>query len=125
MTSWPQDELQHIGDADELAIAPARADGTRRAPTTIWVVRDGDGLYVRAYRGREGRWWRDARAGQQGRISAGGLERDVAFAEVADPAVNDRVDAAYHGKYGSTGPYVAAMVAEQARATTLELRPRP
>ncbi|MFJ2954439.1 DUF2255 family protein [Streptomyces sp. NBC_00669] len=125
MTNWPHDELQRIGEADELAIAPARADGTRRAPTTIWVVRDGDELYVRAYRGRQGSWWRAARAGLRGRISAGGVERDVAFAEVDDPTLNDRVDAAYRGKYGSSGPYVAAMVSEQARATTLAVRPSP
>ena len=42
-----------------------RPDGTQRDPVTIWVVRTGDDLYVRSYRGTGGAWYRNARARRQ------------------------------------------------------------
>jgi hypothetical protein len=54
MTSWTPEQLGATGAADELDIAALRPDGTLRPYTTIWVVRVGDGLYVRSYRGQEG-----------------------------------------------------------------------
>ncbi len=60
MTPWTSDELDRIGGAEELQIAPRRPDGTLRTPVTIWVVRVSDDLYVRSYRGRSGAWFRAA-----------------------------------------------------------------
>jgi hypothetical protein len=60
--AWTRERLDRIGAADELRIAPRRADGTRRNPVPIWVVRVGDGLYVRSWRGQDGTWFRAARA---------------------------------------------------------------
>lgn len=48
MTVWTSDELTRIGTADELQIAPLQRDSTLRNPVSIWVVRDGDDLYVRS-----------------------------------------------------------------------------
>ncbi|MDR8412367.1 DUF2255 family protein [Nonomuraea sp. 3-1Str] len=124
MTVWTSDELQRIATAEELDIAPQRTDGSLREPTTIWVVRDGDELFVRSWRGGDGAWFRAARASHSGRVSAAGVTKDVAFAEETDPAVNDRVDAAYRAKYGRYSSYVEPMVAASARATTLRLLPR-
>lgn len=88
-------------------------------------MRDGDDLYVRSWRGPAGTWWTTARPSRTGHISAGGVEADVTFAPVGDPAVNDGVDGAYRAKYGRYSGYVEPMVAEPARATTLRLSPRP
>ncbi|MFF5140402.1 DUF2255 family protein [Streptomyces sp. NPDC013157] len=95
MTTWTNDELTRIEHAEELQTAPSRRDGTPRTPVPIWVVRDGDDLYVRSFRGGAGAWYRTARASHQGRISSGGVTKDVALAEVTDPGVNDRIDAAF------------------------------
>jgi hypothetical protein len=125
MTAWTSDELSTIGNAAELQIAPLRPDGTPRDPVTIWVVRHGDNLYVRSYRGTGGSWFRDARARRQGRIQAGGIGKDVTFADETDPAVNDQIDTAYRGKYRRYGgTYVEPMVSPAARAATLRLVPR-
>src|SRR5947199_10520271 len=50
MDAWTTEELDRIAAADELEIASVRADGRLRNPTTIWVVRLGDDLYVRSVR---------------------------------------------------------------------------
>ena len=124
MASWTSDELDKIGKADELQIVTLRRDGTPRKPVTIWVVRHDDGLYVRSGYGDRAAWYRGARARREGRVSAGGIEKDVTFAE-ADPAVNARIDAAYRSKYLHHGAqWVDPMVAAEARATTIKLVPR-
>jgi hypothetical protein len=50
MTTWTGDQLARISAADNLNIQPARGDGTLRDPVPIWVVRDGEDLYVRSSR---------------------------------------------------------------------------
>jgi hypothetical protein len=124
-TTWTRDELDKIAKADELQVAPLKDDGTPRNPTTIWVVRDGDDLYVRAYRGPDGVWYRAAKATHQGQIRSGGVEKEVAFAEETDTGRNDRIDGAYRSKYGKyPSEYVDPMTASGARAATLKLVPR-
>jgi hypothetical protein len=61
----------------------------------------------------------------EGRISAGGVTKDVAFVDVSDDEVlNKEIDAAYQSKYRRHGAmYVDHMVAPKARETTLELTP--
>jgi hypothetical protein len=123
VTTWTNDELTRIGHAEELRMAPLRGDGTPRTPVPIWVVRDGDDLYVRSFRGSAGAWYRAARASHEGRIRSGGVNKDVTLVEVTDPGVNDRIDTAYRTKYGRySASYVDPMVAS--RDTTLKLVPR-
>lgn len=125
MTMWTSDELASIGAADELQVAPLRRDGTRRTPVPIWVVRDGEELYVRSYRGPEAAWYRAARSHAAGRIQAGGVDKDVTFQAEAGDDANNRVDAAYRGKYSRYGEsYIKAMISSEVRATTLKLTPR-
>jgi len=118
---WNRNELDMIGAAAELSVAPRRPGGALRPFTTIWVVRIGDDLYVRSYHGPSGRWYRAAVRAGSGRIRAGGVERDVSFEQTAavEPA---RIDDAYRAKYGRS-PYVDAMVGADAAATTLRLIP--
>ena len=68
MASWTGDELDRIGRADELEIAPLRRDGTLRKPVTIWVVRLGDSLYVRSGYGRAAAWYRGIQVRREGCI---------------------------------------------------------
>jgi hypothetical protein len=125
MTTWTSDELNKIGRAEELEIASVRHDGTLRHPVTIWVVRHGDDLYVRSYRGRGGSWFRGTQVRHEGRIWAGGVEKDVTFVEETDPGRHDQIDAAYRTKYRGYGArYIDPMVAPEARAATIKLVPR-
>lgn len=124
MTSWTSDELARIAAADELRIAPHRRDGTLRRPVTIWVVRHGDDLYVRSVKGPSSAWFRGTQVRHEGRISAGGLEKDVTFEEIAHD-LDDELDAAYGAKYRRYGPgIVGSTLTPQARSATLRLVPR-
>jgi hypothetical protein len=122
MTRWTAEELNRIGGAEELEIAPRQSDGSLPDPVPIWVVRVGDDLYVRSWRGQQGRWFRAAHASRQGHITAGGLDREVELIDAAD-SVNDAIDDAYRSKYCRYASYVAPMVATEAKATTLKLVP--
>ena len=47
MSTWTNDEVERVGAAEELELASVRRDGTLRRAVTMWVVRAGDGIYVR------------------------------------------------------------------------------
>lgn len=79
MTTRTNDELNKIGKAEELQIASLRRDGTLRNSVTIWVVRVNDDLYVRSVNGRSGSWFRGMQVRHEGRIRAGGVDKDVSF----------------------------------------------
>jgi hypothetical protein len=124
MTTWTSDELDKIGTAEELKIAPRRRDGTLRKPVTIWVVRLGDDFYVRSVNGRTGAWFRGTQVRHEGHIRAGGVDKDVTFIE-ADPGMNDQIDDAYQTKYHR---YAASIISHitgpEARSATIKLIPR-
>lgn len=108
-----------------MAIATRRRDGTLRNPVAVWVVRDGDSLYVRsAVKGRNAAWFRGVQETHEGQISAAGVDKDVIFVD-ADRAVNEVVDAAYRAKYRRyAGPILNSCLTPEARSTTLTLTPR-
>ncbi|MEK8228891.1 DUF2255 family protein [Oerskovia sp. M15] len=124
MTDWTDDELDRIGQAEELQVSSLRADGSLRPFVTIWVVRAGDDIYIRSAYGRDNGWFRRALADPRGRIRAGGVEKDVTFVEPAGD-VHTAVDAAYHAKYDRHGPAIVGSVTGAAgAAATFRLEPR-
>ena len=134
MPGWTSDELTKIGAAEELQLASRRRDGTLRNPVTMWVVRHGERLYVRSVKGPSGPWFRGTQVRHEGHIRAGGVDKDVTFAE-ADHHIldeidvrehlNDEIDAAYRSKYHRyAASIVGSVVTPQARSATIELVPR-
>jgi hypothetical protein len=123
MSGLSTDELDAVDAATELDLA-SRADGRLSTYTTMWVVRVADVLYVRSAYGAGSAWYRRARTHREGRIRAGGVERDAAFTPVAatDEATHAAIDAAYHAKYDSYGPrIVGTVVGPDAADVTLRL----
>jgi len=124
VSAWTSGELERIASADELEIAAVRRDGTLRKPVTVWVVRLGDDLYVRSVKGPTGAWFRGTQARHEGRIQAGGVDRDVTFVE-ADTALSDEVDRAYRTKYRRyAANIVNSVLTPGARSATLRVVPR-
>jgi hypothetical protein len=66
MGAWSIDELDTIAKAQELELTALRADGTPREPITIWVVRNGDDLFIRSWRGDRAAWFRGAQGRKEG-----------------------------------------------------------
>lgn len=124
MAAWTAEELERIGSAEELRISSRRRDGSFSRPVIIWVVRVGDDLFVRTAYGPDNPWYVNARRRGRGRIAAGGVEREVEFADAAD-ADAVAIDAAYHAKYDpiSSPRIVATVVGEKVQALTLRLVP--
>jgi hypothetical protein len=124
MTDWMSGELTRIAAADELDIASLRGDGTLGKPVTIWVVRHGDDLYVRSIHGRSAGWFRGTQVRHEGRIQAGGVDKDVRFVDAADD-IADGLDVAYRAKYRRyAANIVNTVLSAEARSATLKLMPR-
>jgi hypothetical protein len=124
MSGWTADELTRIGQADELDISSRRPDGSLRPLVTVWGARFRDDLYVRSAYGHDNPWFQRALASGEGRLRAGGVERDIAF-EVPASDVDEDLTAAYHAKYDRYGPsIVGTVVSPEAARSTLRLVPR-
>jgi hypothetical protein len=123
MTTWTSDELDTVSAPEELRVARRRRDGTLRDPLPVWVVRHGDDLYVRSVNGRGAAWFKGALATGEGHVSAGGVDKDVAFVDTDELA--DELDAAYQATYGRRYPgIVPDILRPEARAATVKLVPR-
>ena len=123
MSAWAKDELRKIAETDDLHISPFREDGkTYGTPTWIWSVVVNDALYVRAYNGQKSSWYQAAMRQKAGRITAGGMAKEVTF-EAGDGGNSDGIDDAYRAKY-KTSSYLKAMIGATARSATVKIVPR-
>ena len=103
--------------------APVEVLNALRKPVTIWVVRNGDDLFVRSVNGRTATWFRGAQLRHEAHIHAGGVDKDVLLVETDD--LNDAIDTAYRTKYRHyAANIVNSDLTPQARAATLKLVPR-
>jgi hypothetical protein len=124
LSGWTIEELTRMDEHDEIQITSRRSDGSLRPFITIWAVRSGDHLYVRSAYGPDNGWFRRAKGSAEGRIRAGGVERDVAF-EVPGSEVDQALNDAYHAKYDRYGPgMVRTVVSPEAARSTLRLLAR-
>jgi len=123
MTGWTKDELTKIGRAEEIDIAARRPGGGLRNRVTIWAVAHGDALYIRSVRGRDGAWFRAVQETHEGRVWAGGMEKDVTFVE-ADGDLEAEIDADYRAKYRRyAGRILDSVLTSGARSTTFKVEP--
>jgi hypothetical protein len=125
---WSADELSTIDGTGEVEIATRRSDGALRAARIVWIVRHDDAVYVRSVNGTTAAWYRGVQTRHEGALSAGRLQRGVAFVEAGEHAgggsgLDDALDAAYRDKYGRSSSAVARITADVARATTLRVAP--
>ncbi|WP_430646846.1 DUF2255 family protein [Agromyces sp. GXS1127] len=125
MTGWTADQLDRVGEAEQLEVASERPDGSLNPFRTVWVVRVDDELFIRSAYGPNNGWYRRARSTGTGRIKAGGVIRDVTFADVPaeDLELHAALDAEYTRKYGPNhAPHVMATVlGDEVREVTLRL----
>jgi hypothetical protein len=80
----------------------------------IWSVAVDGALYVRAYNGKNSRWYQAALRQKAGRITAAGMTKEVTF---------EPVDDAYYTKYMGS-PYLSPMISARARSAAVKVLPR-
>src|SRR4051794_3166623 len=122
MADWTAEQVSQIAAPQEVQVTIRRSDGSLRRPTTIWIVSDGDRLFVRPTTGRTAAWSRGATASGRGQIVAGGRASEVTFTEATDADL-PTVDSAYRQKYRRYASIVDHLVTAGPRAATLQVRP--
>ena len=99
---------------------------TRRGPrapvhkTPIWVVVDGREVYVRSWRGRTARWFREIRAHPGSALLKGEVRIPVRAVQVRGARAIARASKGYLKKYAKS-PYAGEMVRQEILSTTLRL----
>lgn len=119
---WTTQEAHEVTAADEVQIRTRRPDGSLRPPRTIWIVRDGDDVFIRSTNGRGADWFRHAVATGTGQLVSRSATHDVVFIEAHDADL-DRVDAAYREEYRSYASIVDHLQTPGPRAATLQVHP--
>lgn len=115
-----KDDVSAISAADDFHISVLRDDGkTFGTLTWIWSVSVDDSLFVRAYYGKNSRWYKAALKQKAGKIQAAGMTKEVRF-EPMSGDLNDRIDDAYRKKYKGS-PYLNGMISERARTATIQV----
>lgn len=120
MATFDADTLGALRDVREFRI---RTDKHPASAVVIWVVVEGDAVFVRSFRGAKGRWYRDLAAGGPATLEAGRRKIAVQAIPANDPTSIERASRAFLSKYRSSS-YAQAMVQPDLLPTTLRLEPR-
>jgi hypothetical protein len=121
--AWNEHQLLQLDESGGLHVAPFREDGkTYGTPTWIWSVELGGDVFVRAFYGRQSRWYQAAIRERAGRVIVAGHAVEVSFSPEDGP-LNDYIDDAYIVKYRGS-PYLEAMTSARARGATVKVTPR-
>jgi hypothetical protein len=123
MSHWTASQAAAIAAPQEVLVVTRRGDGTLRRPTTIWIVRDGERVFIRSTNGRGAGWFRAATATGTGQILVGRQTFEVAFTEVTDAEDLAVVDRGYRDKYGHYASIVDHLEEEGPRSATLLVEP--
>ena len=116
--------LWKLAESDEVEIETRREAKSPAHRTIIWIVPTQDGVYIRSYKGKRGRWYQEAIANPQVVVHVGGKQaRARAIPESASKVIS-AVSAAYREKYGERYPSeTEAMMKRSLLPTTLRLEP--
>ncbi len=118
--SLTAEQLQEIGEAREVVIETRRGD--RVIGTVIWVVVEGDDVYVRSVRGESGRWYQRAVADPEVALRVGDARFEFTAVSANDPDSIESASEALRAKY--RGRSLENMLLPETLGTTLRLEPR-
>jgi hypothetical protein len=124
MATFPADVLDRLRETREIEIETTRKSGDKRR-TIIWIVVDGDDVFVRSEYGDSGWWYRDITARPEARVTPRKGDQtpiDVRAIHVTDPESTERCSAAIRTKYGSSSA-TGIMTRSPALESTIRLEP--
>jgi len=116
------DELALLTETEEIEIETARPGGPPHR-TIIWVVVDGDDVFVRSVNGAGARWYREAVANPSVTIHVGGRALPGRAEPAADPDSIRRTSEELARKYATHGASMRAMLMPEIFDTTLRVTP--
>jgi hypothetical protein len=124
MATLPPDVLARLDKVREIEIETTRKSGEHRR-TIIWIVVDGDDVFVRSEYGNDGWWYRDITQRPSAVIQprdGGGDPVPVRAVHTTDKESIDRCSAAIRRKYRPGGS-VDLMTTSPALESTVRLEP--
>jgi hypothetical protein len=120
MTNFDADTLRALRDVQEPSI---RTDKHPRSTVVIWVVVDGEDVFVRSWLGARGRWYKDLAAGGLATLEFAGRQLAVQAIPASDDASVERTSREILRKYRHSS-HAREMVRSDILPTTLRLEPR-
>ena len=124
MATTSEDLLWKIAESDEVQIETRHDSKSPLHGTTIWIVPTEDGVYVRSYYGKKGRWYQEAIANPLVTIRVGRRKVQARVGPEKNPLVIRAVNKAYREKYRERWPEdTQAMLKRSIFPTTLRLTP--
>ena len=116
--------LWKLAESDEIEIETRRDAKAPAHRTTIWIVPTQDGVYIRSYKGKRGRWYQEAIANSQVVVHVGRRQAPARAIPESSSKVISEVSAAYREKYGERWPSeTEPMLKRSVLPTTLRLEP--
>jgi hypothetical protein len=119
--SFPKRTLELLDRTREVDIETRSPKG-RMHSVPIWVVVDGDAVFVRTYRGKTSRWYRELLA-TRGALLVEGKRIRVRAVPATDPESVRRTSEGYRKKYARSKASLGAMLRRSLLPTTLRLEP--
>jgi hypothetical protein len=118
------DLLWTLAESDEVQIETRRDSKSPLHRITIWIVPTTDGVYIRSYKGKKGRWHQEALANPLVTIRVGRRKVTVRVELEHNPLIIRAVNIGYRKKYGERWPdETKAMLKRSVLPTTLRLTP--
>jgi hypothetical protein len=114
-------ELALLDETEEVRIETTPPDGPAHR-TIIWVVVDGDDVFIRSVNGATARWYREAVADPAVAIHVGGRTLPARAVAATDPSSVQRTSYALTRKYAAD-PALRLMLIPEIFDTTLRLTP--
>jgi hypothetical protein len=118
--SLPKATLALLDRSDEVDVETRSPKGATHS-VPIWIVVDGDDVFIRAVRGPTSRWYRELKAGP-GALVVNGKRIRVRAIAAADSASVKRASDGYRKKYRK-GSSLDSMLVRSVLPTTLRLEP--
>jgi hypothetical protein len=119
-----EDLLWKIAESDEVEMETRRDSKSPLHRVTIWIVPTEDGVYVRSYKGKRGRWYQEALTNPLVTIRLGRRKVSARAEPEHNPVLIRAVNVAYRKKYGERWPdETQAMLKRSLLPTTLRLTP--
>ena len=115
------DELALLTETEEIEIETARPGGDVHR-TIIWVVVDGDDVFIRSVNGAEARWYREATADPSITVHAGTRALPARVEPATDPDSVRRTNEQLARKYANV-PGLRPMLKPDIFDTTLRVSP--